>query len=233
MKKFPIINTFPLLYILLFMSISCKKSSDSPTIFPNGTITDIDGNVYNVVTIGSQTWMKENLKTSRFNDGTTINLVSDGLAWARTSTPGYCWYYNNIVNKDIYGAMYNWYSVGTKKLCPVGWHVPDNNDWTTLINFLGGESIAGGKLKETGTNHWTSPNDGATNESLFTGLPGGYRSYKDGVFFSIGDNCSWWSSTYIDNTTAKLRALTNYGTSDVQNVDAHTGYGVYVRCVKD
>jgi uncharacterized protein (TIGR02145 family) len=140
------------------------------------TVTDIDGNAYNIVTIGGQAWMKENLKVTKYKDGTTIPLVTATGAWVALTTPGYS-FYNNSVTGGVYGALYNWYTVNTGKLCPTGWHVPSTTEWTTLETFLGGASVAGGKLKETGTSKWFSPNTGATNETGFTALPGGARNY--------------------------------------------------------
>ena len=112
-------------------------------------INDIDGNAYNKVTIGRQTWLVENLRTTKYNDGTLIPLVQDNTAWSNLITPGYCWFDNDeVANKNPYGALYNWYAVNTGKLCPSGWHVPTDTEWTTLIDNLGGLDVAGGKLKE-------------------------------------------------------------------------------------
>ena len=150
------------------------------------TLKDIEGNVYPAVIIGTQVWMAENLKTTKYNDGMAIPLVSDNNAWEALKTPGYCWYNNDAAaNKNRFGALYNWYTVNTKKLCPAGWHVPNDKEWTTLRTYLGGEEIAGGKLKETGTTHWTSPNTDATNQTGFTALPGGGRR-SNGEFFGLG-----------------------------------------------
>jgi uncharacterized protein (TIGR02145 family) len=195
------------------------------------TVTDIDGNVYNTVTIGTQVWMKENLKTIKYNDGTAIPLVTGTAAWAALSTPGYCWYNNDAATyKATYGALYNWYTVNTGKLCPTGWHVHTDAEWT-LTTYLGGESVAGGKLKETGTTHWLSPNTGATNESGFTALPGGYRDYN-GTFEYIGYGGYWWSSTESSTSSACARAMFN----DVQYCLQKFIYkqvGFSVRCLKN
>lgn len=195
------------------------------------TISDVDGNIYSIVTIGSQVWIASNLKTTRYNDGTTIPLVSDNTAWSNLSSPGYCWYNNDAAsNKSIYGALYNWYTVNSNKLCPTGWHVPSDAEWTVLTTYLGGEDVAGGKLKETGTIHWTTPNTGATNSSGFTALPGGCR-YVYGTFFYIGNNGYWWSSTE-SSTLAWFRYLT-YGSSLADYYDAGKRTGFSVRCVKN
>jgi uncharacterized protein (TIGR02145 family) len=201
------------------------------------TLSDIDGNVYYTITIGSQTWMAENLKTTKYNDNTAIPLVTFDHAWSSLSKPGYCWYNNDAeAYKESDGALYNWFAVDTisnefKNVCPAGWHVPDNAEWTVLSTFLGGESVAGGKLKESGYNNWQSPNTDATNESGFTALPGGGR-YYDGRFSSIGTIGGWWTSTEILTTHARGRYLYNdhnliySGSGDKRD-------GFSVRCLKD
>jgi uncharacterized protein (TIGR02145 family) len=153
---------------------------------------DADGNVYTSVTIGTQVWMVENLKTTKLSDGTEIPNVTDPVTWSHLTTLGYRWY-NNDANtfKSPYGALYNWYAVNTGKLCPTNWHVPTDNDVTILETYLGGSYIAGGKLKETGTTHWLAPNIGATNETGFTALPGGtYNMF--GYFDQMGVAGFWW-----------------------------------------
>lgn len=183
-----------------FISKNISLTKEIQSSEDNINVTDIDGNIYHTVQIGTQIWMVENLKTTKFNDGTTIPLVTDNIAWSKLTTPAYCWNKNIENNKDTYGALYNWYAVNTGKLCPKGWHVPTDNDWTILANYLGGEtydnknieSKTGGKLKESGTIHWSSPNEGATNETGFTGLPGGSRAYYKGDFNEIGTMGDWW-----------------------------------------
>ena len=146
----------------------------------------MDGNTYNTIMIGTQTWMKENLKTTTFNDGTSIPLETDATKWAALTSSGYCYYNNDEATyKDTYGVLYNWYTVNTGKLCPSGWHIPIEADWTNLTTFLGGENGAGGKLKESGTSHWINPNSGATNETKFTALPGGERVSVNGSFIYL------------------------------------------------
>jgi uncharacterized protein (TIGR02145 family) len=161
------------------------------------TVTDIDGNVYHIVTIGKQVWMQENLQVTHYRNGDSIPNVKYSQAWVdllNSETGAYCAYYNSLYNNKTYGMLYNCYAViDHSKLCPSGWHVPSDKEWTTLANYLGGDSIAGDKLKEQGTTHWNYPNTGATNETGFTALPGGIRSL--GFFEDIGENGSWWSST--------------------------------------
>ena len=156
-----------MIFLLLLISIISKTSSAKQT---GGTITDIDGNSYRTVIIGEQEWMGENLKVTRFNDGKEIPYVPEMDEWTRVTGPAYSWYDNDISNKDTYGALYNWFAVSSGKLCPAGWRIPDDSDWEVLTDFLGGLSVAGGKLKETGTSHWTLPNSGATNETGFSAL---------------------------------------------------------------
>ncbi len=196
-------------------------------------LMDQDGNEYHAITIGTQVWMQENLKTSKLNDGTAISYVPIPSEWINKAMPAYSWYGNNEDNKGSYGALYNFYTVNTGKLCPAGWHVASREEWVTLINFLGGVEAAGGKLKEAGTLHWNAPNADASNESQFTALPGGYRSYTDAAFFSQKDNCSMWSSSLNTSSTAYIIAITLYNTTDVQIVSGNLKYGVSVRCLKD
>jgi uncharacterized protein (TIGR02145 family) len=197
------------------------------------TVTDADGNIYNIVPIGTQFWIKENLKTTKLNDETSIPLVTDNTAWLNLITPGYCWYNNDVTTyKDIYGALYNWYAVNTGKLCPTGWHVPTDNEWMNLIEYLGGEQIAGGKLKEVGTAHWLSPNTGATNQSNFDALPSGDRIGADGSFYSFSSYAIFWSSDQSSLSQAINRVLVFDGTNFRIGYDNKTA-GFSVRCMKD
>jgi uncharacterized protein (TIGR02145 family) len=191
---------------------------------------DIDSNQYHVVRIGNQSWFKENLRTSRLNDSTIIPLITSGSVWTNLTSSGYCWYNNDSANYEIpYGKLYNWYSVNTSKLCPIGWRVPTYSDWITLITFLGGSGNAGGKLKEVGFSHWLSPNTGATNEFGFTALPGGSR-YNNGTFHSITDGW-WWSST--DNNNYPWIIQMSYHLSDGMMGNLFKNNGNSVRCMRD
>ena len=213
-------------------AVNSLGTTDGSDLTFTYTITDVEGNIYNTINIGTQIWMKENLKTTKYNDGTTIPLVSDSTTWINLSTPAYCWYKNDATTyKAAYGALYNWYAVNTGKLCPTGWHVSTDTEWTTLTNYLGGESIAGGKLKETGTTHWNNPNTGATNETGFTALPGGYR-YDNGAFYYVGFKGFWWSSTEYDIYNAWSRFIHN-GDGNVYRDFYSLYYGLSVRCVRD
>ncbi len=197
-----------------------------------GAITDYEGNVYETVQIGNQVWMAENLKTIKLNDGTSIQLVTNNMEWEHLRTPGYCWYNNDEASyKDTYGALYNWYTVNIEKLCPTDWHVPTDSEWTTLIDYLGGPIVAGGKLKEIDTTHWSSPNAGATNESGFTALPGGNR-YLTGGFVGIGQTGTWWSSTEASVESAWFRYLSHY-VSNAYRSGYYKWKGKSVRCVRN
>jgi uncharacterized protein (TIGR02145 family) len=220
-------------FVFLLLLIGCAKKEESPTgnTPQNGTVTDIEGNMYKTVTIGTQNWMAENLKTTKYKDGTAIPNVTDNTAWKNLIAPAYCWYNNDILNKTPYGALYNWYTVNTGKLCPSGWHVPTDEEWTVLSTYLGGLSIAGGKLKETGTGHWLNPNTGATNETGFTALPGGYRDSDNSLFVEIKTTCIWLSLSEYQNG-ALLRRL-DYNLNNVGRGDGSKKNGCSVRCIKD
>jgi uncharacterized protein (TIGR02145 family) len=192
------------------------------------SIYDAEGNKYRTIQIGTQTWTAENLISTKLNDNTDIPLVLDITAWAALTTPGYCWVSSDSLG---YGALYNWYTVSTGKLCPEGWHVPSDEEWTILTDFLGGKSVAGGKLKEAGTDHWQSPNTGATNESGFTGLPSGSRSYS-GAYNNLGNYGFWWSTTEWPPSGGWYRDV-YYGYSSVDRSNANKKGGATVRCLKD
>ena len=208
-----------------------------PTAGPN-TVTDVDGNVYTIVVIGTQSWLGQNLKTTRFNDGQAISLVTNNNTWDTLTNPAYCWYDNNQAYKEPYGALYNWYAVdpasnGGKNICPEGWHVPSDEEWTALTNSLGGANVAGGLLKESGTAHWNPPNTGATNETGFTALPGGYRGTA-GSFVEMGVDGRWHSST--GHPTFMGSAYYRNMTSNSAQVYRHylgKKMGFSVRCLKD
>jgi uncharacterized protein (TIGR02145 family) len=208
--------------ILLTLTFSCEKSPE------DSGLRDIDGNVYNTVLIGTQTWMADNLRTSRLNDGTTIPLVVSDTAWSNLQKPGYCWYggYEAFFSLNNYGPLYNYYAVTSGKLCPQGWHVPDEDEWYVLFGYLG-ETTAGGKMKETGTMNWLSPNTGATNESGFNALPGGKRNtyYKDYQYFR--------SSAYFWASEARSAMRVSYNSEDFIHESLSATDGISVRCIKD
>ena len=215
-------------FIGIFLLSGCKKDDD------NITVTDGDGNVYKTVKIDTQEWLVENLKTTKYNDGTAIPLVTDKTAWAALTTPAYCLYNNDEAsNKATYGALYNWYAVQTGKLCPIGWHIPSNEEWIIMTTYLGGESVAGDKLKEKGTTYWQSVpgSNSATNESGFTALPGGQCS-DYGNFAFIGVYGFWWNSNEYNSSGAWYIRMSN-GDRVVRRSDDSKNNGFSVRCIKD
>jgi len=222
----------------------------SPIIFnPNlnyGSVADIEGNCYKTIQIGNQTWMAENLMTTNYNDGSIIPNVTGDNVWSILITDAYCWYYNDEATyRPVYGALYNWYAVNTGKLCPTGWHIPSDAEWHTLVltldvgaqDILGTEStIAGGKLKEIGTIHWKSQNDGATNESGFTAIPGGLRQ-ADGVCRQeqIDGYAFYWSSTEVISApvTNAYSRMVGYNATNMYKKSGAKVVGASIRCVKD
>ena len=197
------------------------------------------------VTICSQVWATKNLDVTTYSDGTPIPQVTDPTQWANLTTGAWCYYNNDPANGAVYGKLYNWYAVAgiydaasladptlRKNLAPTGWHVPTDAEWTTLTDCLGGESVAGGAMKETGTTHWEIPNSGATNSSGFTGLPGGWR-YTDGTFDGIVDFGYWWSSSDNYTATAWYRYLFYTSMSADGGHFQNKGSGMSVRCLRD
>lgn len=194
------------------------------------TVTDIDGNVYNTVNIGTQIWMKENLKVTHYNTGDSILHVSINNQWGQ-AIGVYCNYNNDTNNANVYGRLYNWYAVKDfRGICPENWHIPSDAEWTILTNFLGGDSVSGGKLKEIGNNHWNSPNTGATDEVGFTALPGGYRIFW-GDYYFLGEEGYWWSST--DSSTYAWKRELMYNSTNVNRWYYNKLTGFSVRCICD
>jgi uncharacterized protein (TIGR02145 family) len=246
MKKKSRILIYSLIVIgfVLIFSNACKKDEEkedpaptpAPAPTPGPNVTDIDGNVYHSVIIGTQTWMVENLKTTRYRDGTVIPNITDNTQWLNLTTGAYCDYSNNTSNTSIYGRLYNWYAVNNN-LAPTGWHVPTSAEWTVIANYLGGWSSAGGKLKENGTTHWNSPNTDATNETGFRALPGGIRNIDPpggtATFNGIGSSGCWWSANDYNGNPAYYTV--NYSSIELFHSNNGWGkrYGYSVRCVKD
>jgi uncharacterized protein (TIGR02145 family) len=194
-------------------------------------LTDIDGNIYHTIKIGSQVWMVENLNVTKYRNGDPISNLTDGTQWKNTNTGAYCDYDNNGFNASSYGRLYNWHAVNdSRKIAPEGWHVASDAEWTTLTNYLGGEVVAGGKMKEVGFDFWQSPNAGATNESGFTALPGGTR-YFDGAFDNNSRLAYWWTSTG-DPGGAWYRYVI-WEDAKVHRFGHLLGSGFSVRCVMD
>ena len=210
-----------------------------------GAITDIDGNNYKTIQIGSQTWMAENLKVTKYADGAPLIYISGDANWDALSATdkAYCWYNDDLINKSTFGALYTWSAAmkgltssnenpsGIQGVCPTGWHLPSHTEWIQLTDFLGGESLAGSKLKETSSTHWTNPNNEATNETGFTALPGGYR-IPVGTFNHKGNYAYWWSSTEESNLWAFVRTI-YYDANNLFLLKNEKESGLSVRCIKD
>jgi uncharacterized protein (TIGR02145 family) len=196
-----------------------------------GTVTDIEGNVYKTIVIGTQVWMAENLKTTKYNDNKPIPEVTDNKVWENLTTPGYCWYNNDSTSyRAICGAMYNAYAVNGGKLCQTGWHVPSNDEWNTLVTFIGGEG--GRKLKETGKIHWTDETEG-TNDYGFTAIPSGWRSDL-GYFSKIENSVDWWTSTEYNANDQWLFGISpESGMNSIFPFHLIKTRGASIRCIKD
>jgi uncharacterized protein (TIGR02145 family) len=218
-------------------------SADNTVTFTFTECKDGDNNYYPVVQINTQLWMAENLKTTKYNDGTAIPNITDNTAWAALTTGAYSDYNNTPANSTTYGRLYNWYAVdhnvdtrvasnGGKNVCPTSWHVPTDAEWTTLTDYSGGEAIAGGKLKETGLTHWIDPNGGATNETGFTALPGGSRSLTGAYEDFVSYYGYWWSSAEYSGPLAWYRNM-YYGTTSVHRDCSYERGGFSVRCLRD
>lgn len=227
-------------YVRAYATNSWGTSYGNEVSFTTGqinNITDADGNIYKTVTIGTQTWLVENLKTTHYNDGSPIPYVPKFTDWFYLTSGAYCYYLgyqsDSSKYKAEYGALYNWHAVNTGKLCPIGWHIPTEDEWMTLINFLGGSEAAGGKLKETGNAHWISPNTGAVDEYNFRALPGGARLLIEPWWYEPGYSAYFWSSTSNEPLTAAGFSL--------WYMAAYIGYwnsmpnrnGISVRCIMD
>lgn len=221
--------------LLACLSGNCNKPEENvPQI---SSLTDIEGNIYKTVKIGTQWWMAENLSTTRYNDGSDILELSSNNDFGYYKIPAYCWYYDKITGSS-YGAIYNWYAVNTGMLCPTGWSVPSSADWTDLIDYLGGEEVAGNKMKETGNTHWAILNEEANNKSGFTARPGAARAYPDPGYYrglgfnnNNGDVAIWWAATESDGN-----AWIYYVRADTGKVGSYLApqnAGFNIRCIKD
>jgi uncharacterized protein (TIGR02145 family) len=211
-------------FVILFSGCEKTFNKREPELkkakITNPTVTDIDDNVYHTVIIGTQVWMVENLKTTKYNDGTPVSYRSD-----INDDDGYSWYNNDINYKNPYGALYGWGVVATRKLAPVGWHVADMADWHLLINYLGENAF--NKLQEAGSAHWTIPNPDATNSSGFTALPAG--CFMKSQFQGIGTLALWWESSHY----ISFPEVIGLGSGYFSGGDAFEGWIFSVRCLKD
>jgi uncharacterized protein (TIGR02145 family) len=248
MKNKNSILIYLLMEVLLILTSSCKKDDNKSTnnsingnsaaVFNTsltyGLMTDQNGNIYKTILIGTQTWMAENLRTAKYRNGEAISEVTDSVAWSKIlNTGAYCNFKNTRDTDSIvtYGRLYNWYAAtDARNIAPTGWHLPTDDEWTTLTTYLGGESVAGDKLKESGTIHWDS-SSGADNSSGFTALPDGYRD-NNGAFGTIGGFGYWWSSSESSATFARLRFIASISSSAHRGTGAKV-VGFSIRCIKD
>jgi len=197
------------------------------------TVTDVDGNTYNTVSIGDQVWLSENLKVTKFNNQEPIPLVLDDAQWPIQNQSAYCYYQASMDNVNIYGNLYNWYVVkDSRNVCPSGYYVPSITEWEELVTFLGGTSVAGGKLKELGFSHWANPNTGADNSSNYTLLPSGWRANNNGVYENLSYMTYLWSSTPLDAMNSSI-LLVGYDSQAAYTSESHILTGLPIRCLKD
>ncbi len=230
-------------YLRAYATTSNGTGYGSSMVFTTSSdqVTDMDGNVYKAIQIGNQIWMAENLKTTKYNDGTNIPLVTNNTDWSSISTPAYCWYDNDISNKNTYGALYNWYTVNTGKLSPAGWHVPSDTEWYTLENYVDSTindlnatgyrgTICGTRLKSTSS--WYNTGNG-TNDYGFNAMAGGIRLYMNGVFDLLTLNAVWWTSTENPAPNIWIRSLASNEAGSQRTKYPYKTMGFSVRCVKD
>ena len=239
-KKFRL-SGFLLTYAVIFLfNVGCTTVNEP---IAGTDITDVDGNVYHTIVFGTQTWTIENLKTTHFNDTTSISLVTDSTAWANSSQSAYCWYNNDsTTNKSVYGALYNWYAVNSGKLAPKGWHIPTEADWFILENYVSQFYSVTSSLSKilASSTHWASSINVNTvgydfkknNISGFAALPGGQKINNNYIFSRMDSTGAWWSSTQKSDTTAMTIAL-QYNQSNIEVNNYKKQSGLSVRCVKD
>lgn len=241
MHQSAILKLLLLVHSIVFIS-SCEEAENKPPylIGKSGIVTDIEGNSYKTIEIGTQTWMAENLRTSLLNDSTSIlanfshiTTVITDTGTFNISSSGYSWYNNvNDTTKNHYGLLYSFYTVESERLCPNGWHVPTTDDWNILINFLGTNKTVGGKLKEAGFNHWKYPNKDATNETGFNAFPGGRRIGSRSRFDDAGTFGYWWTGT-SENILSSYAIIMCYDNPSIFKDISPKKDALSVRCIKD
>ena len=218
--------SFLLAGLILLVYSGCKKEE-----FPTGTVRDINGNKYKTVTIGTQEWMAGNLRTTKYNDGSPVPQSIGDPEWDALSTGAYCIFANTQIMTTTHGFLYNWFAAVSTKLCPEGWHVPTMDDWSTLLDFLGGEEVAAAKLKETGSSNWIETKPETTNETGFTALPGGIR-LTGGKYLDLGYKGHWWSTAEYGSLGG--REVQMAGNSNAVEINTSSKRaGLSVRCVRD
>lgn len=208
------------------LGMACTKDHTLPSV------KDYDGNVYQTVRIGAQNWMVGNLKTTHFNDGVAISSIQSNDGWVNANSSAYCWQNNTLAQKEPYGALYNWHAVNSGKLAPKGWHVASKKEWEILIDYLGGKSVAGSKLKESGKTHWGFGDDQAHNTFGFSAVGAGSRNPFNGEFVLFHERALFWTGTQLDNEKACIKGIWD-GSGDIFEQEYQKNYGLSVRCIKD
>jgi uncharacterized protein (TIGR02145 family) len=212
---------------MMLLSVGgCQKED-----YPTGSVKDADRNRYQTVTIGTQEWMAENLRTSKYNDGSPIPKIIANSEWSAALTGAYCIYGNAEIIAETHGLLYNWFTVYTGKLCPDGWHVPDENEWETLLEYVGGNQFAAAKLKEAGATNWIMTKAETTNETRFTARPGGGR-LPEGTYWDLGTLGYWWSSSAASNQQVFVYSMEGSDNSVSKGTSAKKS-GLSVRCIRD
>ena len=217
-------SIFAFLLLSSLILYECKKESKLPV--------DGDGNEYETVVIGTQVWLAENLKTTKYNNGVSIPLVTDNNQWVSMSSAAFCWYGNSPDFKEDYGALYNWYAVKLPFLCPVGYHVPSREEWNILINYVG--DLAGAKLKDRKIRFWWDYDDCETNDFGFKARAGGCRNFIDGYFGGIRKEGAWWSSTksVYDGWIKGVSIQDDFCEID-KDLSIKLNGGASIRCIKN
>jgi uncharacterized protein (TIGR02145 family) len=238
MKKQNAFLVYRLIIMVVGLSLAtgCTKPESKNLFTEFEPVSDCDGNSYKTVKIGKQIWMAENLRTTKYSNGDPIQEVSVDTNWAKLTAGAYCWYNNDLANKTIFGALYNWFSVqDSRHIAPTGWHVPTDAEWTILESYLGGGSVAGGKMKSSAI--WKNSSTGGDNSSGFTAFPGGYRNGVYGTYEQMNIQTYWWSATeseliVIDVKSAWFRVVGyNYTALSRTTINERSGFSL--RCIKD
>jgi uncharacterized protein (TIGR02145 family) len=231
------INISIWLFLLGLIFNQCKKEVTSPVEKTDFTgqsevLYDIDGNSYQASGVGTQIWMSQNLRTSRLNNGNQILLISDNNQWASLSMSGYCWYNNDSIKNEMFGALYNLYTVATGLLCPTGWHVPTQSDWNILIKHFGGTQTAGGNMKSHFSDFWDNPPNFA-RPPIFFALPGGFRNSASNKQFTNIDTTGYWWAYGSKSDSGFYSVVLKAGSNSVHSSYLSKNDGLSIRCIKD
>ena len=233
-------SKFSLVMALFFIFAGCERffSDPIPPIDYTGqieSIKDIEGNIYKTVGIGTQFWMAENLRTTKLNNGKILNNLTSNSRWGFSKIPGYCYYNNDSLQySTIFGPLYNFYVISSDSICPTGWHVRTEQDWNILKEYLGGGLLAGGKMKDIYSKYWNSPNYCIANDYNFSALPGGSRRFDTGLFYELGNEGNWWTSSNIPQYQDHALIMTIIkGNTYLSSNSRYKHEGVSIRCIKN